>query len=538
MKTLAKYKLTILLSLTLLGLMLLAFFNRFIQDDAFISFRYAQNLVQQGELTWNPGETDRVEGYTNFLWTLLMAVPHLLGIDPVPFSMALGLLCAFGSFITFWHLSAYILKDFNYRLLALVLLGTNYTFSAYATGGLETQLQALLILLGTLITLRLTLDGKTASPRSLAALSILAALALLTRLDSALPFTVLYAAIGLHLLMLKLPPRKTVGNILMAVLPAALILGVWFAWKLSYYGDLLPNTFYAKTGGLSYNAIYNGIFYLYKYAHSYLLIPFAILSLLYLRRLANRTGMRIVIAITALWLLYIIYVGGDFMEFRFLVPITPFIMLLITALIQLISLKEVKFTLAALVLAGSFHHQQTFTFINGIEPVDILEGHLTKPGENWVGAGKTLAALFRDKDDPVVIAVSAAGAIPYYSQLPTVDVLGLNDVWIARNGITASKRAGHQKRPTLDYLLQREVNLVIAYPLVKDNAPVMIESANDLKRYFLYGDLDCLPADAVVLEIPVASGYNLQTLYLTPHPAVDRLITERGLITHEIDLNN
>ncbi len=537
MQKFTRHKSTILLSLVLLGLMLLAFFNRFIQDDAFISFRYAQNLVQQGELTWNPGETDRVEGYTNFLWTLLMAVPHLLGINPVTFSMALGLLCAFGSFITFWHLSAYILKDFNYRLLALVLLGTNYTFSAYATGGLETQLQALLILLGTLITLRLTLDGKTASPRSLAALSILAALALLTRLDSALPFAVLYAAIGLHLLMLKLPPRKTVGNILIAVLPAALILGVWFAWKLSYYGDLLPNTFYAKTGGLSYNAIYNGIFYLYKYAHSYLLIPFAILFLFYGPRLARRPVLWLLIAMTGIWLLYIVYVGGDFMEFRFLVPIIPFITLLITALIQLISSQEVKYTLVILMLAGSFHHQQTFTFINGIEPVDILEGHLTKPGENWVGAGKTLAALFPDKDDPVVIAVSAAGAIPYYSQLPTVDVLGLNDKWIAREGVTASKRAGHQKRPTLDYLLQREVNLVIAYPLVQENTPVMIETADDLKRFFLHGDLSHLPVDAVVLEIPVADGYSLQTLYLTPHPAVERLIAERGLITHEIVLN-
>lgn len=534
MKLLTRHKSTILLSLVLLGLMLLAFFNRFIQDDAFISFRYAQNLVQHGELTWNPGEADRVEGYTNFLWTLLMAVPHLLGVDPVAFSMALGLLCAFGSFIIFWHLNAYILKDFSYRLLALILLGTNYTFSAYATGGLETQLQALLILLGTLITLRLTVGGKTASPLSLAALSIAAALGLLTRLDSALPFAVLYVAIGLHLLRLKLPPRKAVGDILMAVLPTVLILGAWFAWKLTYYGDLLPNTFYAKTGGLSYSAVYNGIFYLYKYAHSYLLIPFAILSLLYLRRLTSRPGMRVVIAITALWLLYIVYVGGDFMEFRFLVPITPFIMLIITALIQLISIKEVKVALTALVLIGSFHHQQTFTFINGIEPVDILEGHLTKPGENWEGAGKVLGNLFADEQPPVTIAVSAAGAIPYYSQLPTVDVLGLNDKWIARQGITASKRAGHQKRPTLDYLLQREVNLVIAYPLVQDNTPVVIESADDLKRFFLHGDLSNLPAGAVVLEIPVSAGYSLQTLYLIPHPVVDRLIDERGLVTHPL----
>ncbi len=538
MNALLKNKSTLLFSLVLLGSMLLAFLNRFIQDDAFISFRYAQNLVQHGELTWNPGEADRVEGYTNFLWTLLMTIPHLLSIDPVTFSMALGLFFALGSFITFWHLSAYILTGFSYRLLALVLLGTNYTFSAYATGGLETQMQAFLILLGVLITLKLTSDDSPKNPLTLITLSIITALALLTRLDTALLLFILYTAIGLHLLTAKLPLIKSAGTAALAVLPAVLILGTWFDWKLGYYGELLPNTFYAKTGGLSFNAIYNGIFYLYKFAHSYLLFPFAILFLFYVPRLARRPVLRMLIAMTGIWLLYIIYVGGDFMEFRFLVPIIPFIMLLITALIQLISVKEVKYTLVILMLAGSFHHQQTFTFINGIEPVGILAGHLTKPAENWVGAGKTLAALFPDKDDPVVIAVSAAGAIPYYSQLPTVDVLGLNDKWIARQGITASKRAGHQKRPTLDYLLQREVNLVIAYPLVKDNTPLSIETVDDLKRYFLYGDLGHLPASAVVLEIPVASGYSVQAIYLTPHPAVDRLIAERHLITHDIEINN
>src|SRR3972149_692187 len=71
------------------GALVLAWSNRFIQDDAFISFRYALNLVKGCGLVWNPGE--RVEGYTNFLWTLFMAVPHLMGIDVVQFSMWLGM---------------------------------------------------------------------------------------------------------------------------------------------------------------------------------------------------------------------------------------------------------------------------------------------------------------------------------------------------------------------------------------------------------------------------------------------------------------
>ena len=127
---------------TILLLTLLAWSNRFIQDDAFISFRYADHWAQGSGLVYNPG--DRLEGYTNFLWTLLIGAGISLSLDPVPFSFGLGL--------TFFVLSLY----FTYRLadlvcgskpaglLAVLLLGTNYTFSAYATGGLETQLQACL----------------------------------------------------------------------------------------------------------------------------------------------------------------------------------------------------------------------------------------------------------------------------------------------------------------------------------------------------------------------------------------------------------
>src|SRR4051794_18934740 len=64
----------------------------FVNDDAYISFRYARNLVEHGQLVFNPGE--RVEGFTNFLWTLLLAGGIKLGLSPVLTSRFLGI--AFG----------------------------------------------------------------------------------------------------------------------------------------------------------------------------------------------------------------------------------------------------------------------------------------------------------------------------------------------------------------------------------------------------------------------------------------------------------
>ena len=74
-------------------LVFLALLNRFIQDDAFISFQYARNLVEGNGLTFNPGE--RVEGYTNFLWTLLISAGVAIGAEPILWSYVLGL-CFFG----------------------------------------------------------------------------------------------------------------------------------------------------------------------------------------------------------------------------------------------------------------------------------------------------------------------------------------------------------------------------------------------------------------------------------------------------------
>src|SRR5437773_1541112 len=69
-------------------------------DDAFISFRYARNLVQGYGLVFNPGEY--VEGYTNFLWTLLMAGVVALGNDPEIVSKLLGLLSNGATVLLVW----------------------------------------------------------------------------------------------------------------------------------------------------------------------------------------------------------------------------------------------------------------------------------------------------------------------------------------------------------------------------------------------------------------------------------------------------
>ena len=92
-------------------------------DDAYISFRYAWNWVHGHGLVFNPGETDPVEGYTNFLWTLLSALPIALGFDPTRPMLAAALVCAGIALLATFALAQRLGADDRQALLAVALVG-------------------------------------------------------------------------------------------------------------------------------------------------------------------------------------------------------------------------------------------------------------------------------------------------------------------------------------------------------------------------------------------------------------------------------
>ena len=73
------------------------------QDDAYLSFRYADNLVNGHGLVFNPGE--RVEGITNLLWTVLFVPVLAAGLDPAPVSASMGMVASVLLMIATWRLS-------------------------------------------------------------------------------------------------------------------------------------------------------------------------------------------------------------------------------------------------------------------------------------------------------------------------------------------------------------------------------------------------------------------------------------------------
>lgn len=522
------------------ALLLMAWSNRFIQDTAFISFQYARNLAEGRGLVWN--QSERVEGYTNSLWTVLMAVPIKLGWSPIEFSMRVGMLCLLGVLLIAWRLSGRCLLTRGQSMLMLLVLGTNYSFSAWATGGLETMLQTL-IATGLIFAAARIIEGPW-PPRDaeLILVSLLAALGLLVRLDTAVFVAVAGAALLITIGRRSAGPVERARRIFWLIGPAALIVIAWLAWKLWFYGTILPNTFYAKVGMKA--SLKYGLFYVYLFLFSYWLIwlPFVMLPALP-RVITGRPALRLVAISAAAWLSYVILVGGDFMEFRFIVPAIPLIAILIVwTLFQYIEQPSMRKALLLIVFAGTIHHELTFDGYAGVKRIEVesvkeLADHMSPEGVDWARIGMRLGHLFGREH--VVIATTAAGAIPYYSRLETVDMLGLSDAEIARHEIMFSNRPGRRRFPTLDYLIGRKVNLVLGDPRVVTREQMLKPGERvDLKKFWLLDATpDRLPPTARIVYIPLGDEKKgavkyLETLYLVPNPAIDQRIQSENWLTH------
>lgn len=503
------------------ALLVLAWANRFIQDDAFISFRYAQHLAEGYGLVWNKIGIP-VEGYTNFLWTLIIAIPHLLQWDAVLFSWIVSLCFYLMTLVLAFRLSMLLSGSWHASVLVLLFLGSNYTFSAYATGGLETQMQVALVL-GFTFSVAVSARKGVFSLSKLAGVSILAVAAVLTRLDSIL--LVLPIALVLIWSVWKEPVSTNVRlrRIAMFVLPGVLIAVVYAIWKFSYYGGLLPNTFYAKAADTSASA---GLRYVSLFFLSYGIYPFAVASLYHVWK--HRTDVWIVtlLIVLMLWTLYVVAVGGCFMEFRLMVPVLPIIAMLIFLSMQERVRPSFQILLVVGLSAASFVHARYFNVTYGVESISELHGSIYRYG--WKSIGEDLGRMFNQGNDPVVLATTAAGAIPYYSELQTIDMFGLNDRFIAIYGAPAGDRPGHQKVATLDYLLESGVHLVIGHPrlLTASDEALSIDNVYEMADF----QRSKLPAEAERLEVIMSSDLRLPVLYLKRHPLVDRAISEKRIV--------
>ena len=426
-------------------------------DDAFVFFRYAQNWVQGLGPVFNAGE--RVEGYTSFLWLILLAAATRFGCDPVLASQILGTACAAATLrlLASAH-RAWPQSTASTSQRAVLFLGTCGAFTAWPASGMEVGLAALLTTFATLHTVRL---WNHPTGHGLVGLGILAALLAATR-----PEALLLVAILLFAVQRRFPRRGWVAVVVFATLFAP-----YFAWRWTYYGWPLPNTFYAKVGGTA-EEWRRGVAYTLRFLR--LAAPLvAAIAIALGRRRAEFAPRGLLLAVVAAQLGFAIAVGGDLMPaFRFIAPVVPLLALLAAdAVGSLASGRTLAITTAGIAAWG----------LAGMRFDPDVHGRIQ--ADRVVRAG-TIAGSWMRANLPAdaVLATNTAGSVPYYSGLRCVDMLGLTDAHIAHRRTPDQGRGwvGHEKFDGA-YVLSRRPNYVQLGSALGSEQPVF-PSDHDLWR--------------------------------------------------------
>jgi hypothetical protein len=429
-------------------------------DDAFISFRYARNLVEGAGLVFNPGE--QVEGYTNPLWTVWAAAGLRLGFSAENWANAWGL-AAYLASIALLGLNGLALgraRPHAGWLLPLAAIGAalHQQWQAFAVSGLETAAFTFLLVAG-----YLAVVWQRDRPLLACAGGLLFALATLTRHDGLLPA----AVAGLYLLAFS--GRRWRSALLYGLCFAALWLP-FTAWRISYYGDFFPNTYYAKSGYLAWYS--QGLRYLQLYLEQYWALalgPLLLVAAVALRRgrplaerLAALSGERrqllLAGALAGSYTLYVARVGGDFMFARFLIPATPFLLILFESGWHALfpSRQALRYGLAAAALAGMVLtpvpvHGSEFRY--GV--ANEREYYNAEKVAALDHSGEVLGRFFAGL--PVRVAFYGDEARIVYKARFHWAVEGsaaLNDPVVARLPLEQRGRVGHEKVPSAERLIE------------------------------------------------------------------------------------
>ena len=466
-----KIKTTCLVLILVLGVLLAVHVRMLtgLTDDAYISFRYSKNLAQGHGFRWNPGG-ETVEGYTNFSWVLIGALGFKLLPDKLPQMMSgLGIIFLLATMWIFFRMLALFFPD--KRLIAssgIFFLAASGPLILWSTSGLETMMFAMLTTAGFLSFLRYLQTGNC---KFYSRIWLLSLLLFLTRPDG----IVFAAVMGAYFLIWKkgLFRKEYLLPFFGFYLVPFLVYNIW---RVIYFGNWLPNTFYAKATGAALNQLKKGGLYFFNFSLTYLLPLVPLVLYLIFRRKQTAAAKNHFGAVSYLFLgtfsAYIVSVGGDYMAmYRFFVPLLPLLYLLVTvAFVR--SLVPGKNAAGWLLLAVAV----LITFLpstpldrpiwGGNHPYQYgcYEGFRTEQWylNRYVTIGKLFGRIKKGSTESIVIP--AIGAVGYYSGMNVIDYYGLTEPHIARMAkkTFSENFPGHEKTD-IDFILSKKPNYLMGY---------------------------------------------------------------------------
>lgn len=447
-----------------------------VSEDAFITLRHVDNLLDGYGPVFNPGE--RVEGFTHILWMGIVTVFRAIGISAKGAVMIPALICTILTLYLMLFRSpgaAGLGADNRWWInFALPLLLGTSGFIDFSTSGLETPLSFCLLALYALLLRREKPDAR--------GIGWVLALMVLTRPD----FVVFSGVVTIYFLFSPRRREKRAVNLLRLWIPSILILGLVQVWRMGYYAALLPNPFYAKSGAGSHWS--QGMAYLWDLisgSPAALIFLLAVMGTLAAWR--NHTGDRdgrLLIAASAVFHgFFVVRGGGDFMHARFLLPAMFLLALtadlpitrrggnrmggrvkaapVLVAVLPLLMLLALRITPLQTRGGSLYHHgisDERFSYYGDrrMPLADLLEHRLLFI---WRTMGQNYAHLAAETGGRFTVAYANIGFLGYYAgpEIRVIDRLGLTDPVTSRVKLRTRRRPGHEKSSPLAYLIRRGV---------------------------------------------------------------------------------
>jgi hypothetical protein len=456
-------------------------------DDAMISMNYARNLVHGNGLVMNPGE--RVEGITNPLWTFYMAAVHFLPVAQSKICLIIqltGLLLLLAN-LFFVRKIALLLFDNSERMaLAGVFLTAFYLpLMNWTLQGMETGLQTLVISIAVWMILKNREKG------TISILSyMLLGLGTLIRIDMGF----LLGAVAIFSAFQDKKNRNR--HLLYGLLALVVFVGGQTLIRILYYHDPLPNTYYLKmTGYPLLLRLTRGFLVWSSFVWNMNIL--LVLSAGFIILVNYKKSFGLLATVVFAQMIYSIYVGGDaWEEFggsnRYITPVMPMLFLL---LVYGFSKLGEYFSLNGIKMKGQdkkvlfflrnhiFSILVIFSFLQFNSPpgpLNLINLLLLNPPPH-VENNKAMverALLIKEITSPEAsIAVTWAGAIPYFSERKTVDILGKTDKTIAR--IDMRKSSGKDR---FKYFLPGHLKYDYSYSVGQLQPDAILQFWGDLQE--------------------------------------------------------
>jgi len=428
-------------------------FGAFPFDDTFITLRYARNLALHGALTFNIGDSSHVDGYSSPAWTLVLAFIIRVGFDgaqaAVWLSKACGVAAGLGAFVVARVLGA----RRGWALLAPLACFTSVSWLVWSTPGMETPFVACC----NLALLYALSRGAPADGPRLTAMLVCA----IARPESAV---LVGTALGLEVLSSRTLEPTARRRVLLRLGWLVAALGALFVAHWLYYGYALPNTFYVKLAGVTSWQRGRADLVTFISSHGIWLALVAAFGLLFVAGAPRKIAVLTLIAFAATAYAYG-RAGGDYIDYhRYYQPAVPSLFALLAVAASRLSERSKPLTIgvaiaglgvaAALVVDGE-QHLRTAWRSQTLSAAAFY-------ARAWRTAGEALARAY---PATTVIAVRPAGLIPYVTDFPTLDVLGLNDHDIALHAeILRAYDPGHNKEASPRQIVARHPDVIVNHP--------------------------------------------------------------------------